>query len=52
VKKKAKGRATRSVKNLSAKTLSANQAKGVKGGSLMKGCATGKHIAKAVLCVR
>jgi hypothetical protein len=49
MKKKTKGRATRSVKNLSAKTLSANQAKGVKGGSLFKYCATGKHIAKAII---
>ncbi len=46
-KKAAKRRTTRSVKNLSAKTLTAKQAKGVKGGKLA--CATGKHIAKAVL---
>ena len=49
MKKKAKGRVTRSVKNLSTKTLSTSQAKRVKGGSLMKGCATGTHIAKVVL---
>ena len=49
MKKKAKARATRSVKNLSAKTLTAKQAKAVKGGVLFQSCVTGKHIAKAVI---
>ena len=49
VKKKAKGRATRNAQNLSAKTLTAKQARTVKGGSLFKNCVTGKHIAKAVI---
>jgi len=48
-KKGAKVRATRSVKNLSAKTLTAKQAKAVKGGVLFQSCVTGKHIAKAKL---
>jgi len=47
--KKAKGRATRSVKSLSAKTLTTKQARSVKGGSFFKNCVVGKHIAKAVL---
>lgn len=50
-KKTAKGRATRSVKNLSAKTLTVNQARGVMGG-FFKNCVAGKHIAKAILIVR
>ena len=50
-KRTARERATRSVKNLSTRTLTAKQAKGIKGG-LFKSCATGKHIAKAVLYVR
>jgi hypothetical protein len=52
VKKKAPAKKeNRGVRTLSAKTLTAKQARGVKGGSL-KFCATGKHIAKVNLFVR
>ena len=49
-KKTAKAKATRGIQTLSAKTLSAKQARGVKGGAvdkaspvLMQACATGTH---------
>ena len=49
-KKTAKRRATRGVQTLSAKPLTAKQARSVKGGSkFFKNCVTGKHIAKATL---
>ena len=50
-KKAGTKKANRGVKGLSAKTLTATQARDVKGGSLAKYCATGKHIAKGIIVV-
>jgi hypothetical protein len=51
-----KGKAARSVRNLPAKTLSAKDARGVKGGKidkagpvLMQACATGVHMKEATI---
>jgi hypothetical protein len=56
-KKTAKAKATRGIRNLSAKTLSAKQARGVKGGavdkaSLMQACATGTHYKEVTITHR
>jgi type VI protein secretion system component Hcp len=55
-KKAAKAKAARGIRNLSAKTLTAKQARGVKGGAvdkaspvLMKYCANGTHMKEATI---
>jgi hypothetical protein len=50
-KKPAAKKTNRDVRNLSGKTLTEKQARSITGSSLMKACATGKHIAKGILIV-
>jgi hypothetical protein len=48
-KKTAKAKKPASTRNLSPKKLTAKQASGVKGGNLMKVCATGEHMKEATI---
>jgi hypothetical protein len=55
-KKAAKSKGARGVRNLPAKTLTAKDARGVKGGKaspvLMQACATGTHMKEATITHR